>query len=267
MASDEGQRARTRSVFSPEALLSHTVLVTGGTRGIGRFIAEHLGRHGARVVLTGRSPDDALSVAEELMAAGIDATGYALEVSSTESIEDLANRIDREIGGADVVVNNAGTNIPQRALDVSEEAWDTVQAANLKGTFFVSQALARRWVAGDTNGTIVNVASQAGLVAIDLRAAYCSSKAGVINLTRELALEWAEYGIRVNAVAPTFVLTPMTEPMFSEEGFRNKVLSMIPMGRVAQPHEVADAVLYLASEASAFVTGHTLVVDGGWTIH
>ena len=117
------------------------------------------------------------------------------------------------------------------------------------------------------SGTIVNIASQAGLVAIDLRAAYCSSKAGVVNLTRELALEWAEHGIRVKAVAPTFVRTSMTESMLADERVEQQVLSMIPLGRVAAVDDVAAAVLFLTSEAAASITGHTLVVDGGWTIH
>jgi NAD(P)-dependent dehydrogenase (short-subunit alcohol dehydrogenase family) len=261
------ERANLRSPFAPDAMRGETVLITGGSKGIGRGIATYLGRHGARVLLTSRKSSVAESVAGELQEQGLDAAGYALEVADRGSIEKLAERVWGEHGSIGVLVNNAGTNIPEKALDVSEESWDVVQAANLKGTFFMSQAVARRWVKDGIPGAVVNISSQAGLVAIDERAAYCSSKAGVVNLTRELALEWAEYGIRVNSVAPTFVQTPMTEPMLADPTFSARVTAMIPLGRVALPEEVAAATLFLASPAAELITGHTLVVDGGWTIH
>ena len=253
--------------FSEKALAGMRVVVTGGTRGIGHGIAAFLGRHGAEVLLTGRSGTAAEEVAASFRSSGIESQGYELEVTSASSITRLVDSLWSDHGGVHCLVNNAGTNIPQPALEVTEEAWDTVQDANLKGTFFMSQAVARKWVSFGLSGTIVNIASQAGLVAIDLRAAYCSSKAGVVNLTRELALEWAELGIRVNAVAPTFVRTSMTESMLADERFEQEVLSMIPLGRVATVDDVAAAVLFLMSGAAACITGHTLVVDGGWTIH
>jgi NAD(P)-dependent dehydrogenase (short-subunit alcohol dehydrogenase family) len=253
--------------FSDDVLAGMRVIITGGTRGIGHGVAAYLGRHGAEVLVTGRSGTAAEDVAAALRSRGIAAHGYELEVTDASSINRLVDSLWRDHGGVHCLVNNAGTNIPQPALDVTEEAWDTVLDANLKGTFFMSQAVARRWVSSRLSGTIVNIASQAGLVAIDLRAAYCSSKAGVVNLTRELALEWAAQGIRVNAVAPTFVRTSMTESMLADERFEQEVLSMIPLGRVAAVDDVAAAVLFLASGAAAFITGHTLVVDGGWTIH
>lgn len=254
------------SSFASDALADRTALVTGGTRGIGIAVARNLARHGAEVVITGRLEADAVRVAEALAEEGLAVRGRELEITDLSAAGDLVDRVFEELGTVDVLVNNAGTNIPQSAVDVTEEAWDTIHDANLKGLFFFTQAVARRWIEARGRGVVVNVASQAGLVAIDLRAAYCSSKAGVINLTRELALEWAQHNIRVNAVAPTFVLTPMTEPMLEAPGFRSKIIDMIPLGRVAEAHEVADAILFLASEASRFITGHTLVVDGGWTI-
>jgi NAD(P)-dependent dehydrogenase (short-subunit alcohol dehydrogenase family) len=255
------------SPFSPSALAGKTALVTGGSKGIGRAIATYLGRHGARIILTSRDSSTAEAVARELADEGLDTVGFDLEVAEPASAEGVADRAWRELGGVDLLVNNAGTNIPQKAMDVTETAWDAIHSANLKGAFFMAQAVARRWLADERPGTIVNIASQAGLVAIDKRAAYCSSKAGVINLTRELALEWAEHGIRVNAVAPTFVQTPMTEPMLADPAFMASVNSMIPLGRVAEPDDVSAATLFLCTEASSLVTGHTLVVDGGWTIH
>lgn len=256
-----------RPTFAPTALAGRTALVTGGSRGIGRAVAEYFGRHGAKVCVTSRSQERASAVARELADLGVDATGYAFDVTDVEGAARLAGAITADHGACEILVNNAGTNIPQQALETTEEAWDTVHDANLKGLFFTSQAMARAWVEAGSGGVIVNISSQAGLVAIDLRAAYCSAKAGVVNLTRELALEWARHGIRVNSVAPTFVSTPMTEPMFEDESFRQRVLSMIPMGRIATTEEVAAATLFLASDAASLITGHTLVVDGGWTIH
>jgi 2-deoxy-D-gluconate 3-dehydrogenase len=250
------------SPFAADALAGLTALVTGATRGIGRGVAAYLARLGARVLVTGRSQEAASHAAAELGGA----EGIALDVADPDSIG-AAVETAWAGGGIDVLVNNAGTNIPQKALEVTRAAWDEVVTTNLTGLFFMSQAVARRWVAEGRAGNIVNIGSQSGLVALDLRAAYCASKAGVVNLTRELAFEWAEHGIRVNCVAPTFVLTPMTRPMLDDPGFARGVLDMIPLGRLAEPDEVAAAVAYLATPAAAMITGHTLVVDGGWTIH
>jgi NAD(P)-dependent dehydrogenase (short-subunit alcohol dehydrogenase family) len=257
-----------RSPFARDALAGTRVLVTGGSRGMGRGVASYLGSHGASVVLTSRSLEDAEKTAAALREQGVkDAQGRELDVTSLDSITRLVEQLWDDQAEVQALVNNAGINIPQPALDVTEEAWNTVLDVNLKGTFFMSQAVAQRWISAGRQGAIVNIASQAGIVGIDLRAAYGSGKAGVINLTRELALEWAAHGIRVNSVAPTFVSTSMTRPMLAEKEFRQKVLSMIPLGRLAAIEEVAAAVMFLVSQGAPIVTGHTLVVDGGWTIH
>jgi 2-deoxy-D-gluconate 3-dehydrogenase len=157
-------------------------------------------------------------------------------------------------------------NVPQMAFDVTEEAWDRVLDVNLKGLFFMAQAVGRRMRdQRPQGGAIVNVASQMGLVGYTKRAAYCSSKAAVVNLSRVLAFEWAECNIRVNAVCPTFVLTPLTQPMFEDPEFKADVYRRIPLGRLASPEDVAQAVVYLAGPTAAMVTGHALAVDGGWT--
>jgi 2-deoxy-D-gluconate 3-dehydrogenase len=147
---------------------------------------------------------------------------------------------------------------------VTEADWDLVQDVNLKGLFFLSQRVARRMKA-DGGGRIINVASINGVVGYNRRAAYCSSKAGVVNLTRVLALEWANLGINVNAIGPTFILTPLTQSTFDDPEQLQDLLGRIPLGRVGQPEDVVGAVVFLASPAAALVTGHTLMVDGGWT--
>ncbi|MGN6759551.1 MAG: SDR family NAD(P)-dependent oxidoreductase, partial [Thermomicrobiales bacterium] len=188
-----------------------------------------------------------------------------LDLLQLDTIGAMVDQAVAHFGRIDILVNNAGINIQRMALDVTEDDWDKVLDVNLKGLFFTSQAVARVMVRQGTGGKIVNIASQMGVVGYIKRAAYCSSKAGVVNLSRVLAFEWAEYGIRVNCIGPTFVETPLTAPMFEDKAFRDDVLHRIPLGRLGKPEDVVGAVVYLASPASDMVTGHTLLVDGGWT--
>ena len=187
-----------------------------------------------------------------------------LRLPEIDSIDAFVAGAVEGLGRIDILVNNAGVNIPADALDLTEADWDSVQDVNLKGLFFLSQRVARRMKA-DGGGRIINMASINGVVGYYKRAAYCSSKAGVVNLTRVLALEWAQYGINVNAIGPTFILTPMTQSTFDDPAQRQDLLGRIPLGRVGQPEDVVGAVVFLASPAAAMVTGHTLMVDGGWT--
>jgi NAD(P)-dependent dehydrogenase (short-subunit alcohol dehydrogenase family) len=174
------------------------------------------------------------------------------------------NATEKVFGRIDILINNAGINRPQPAEDVSEEAWDAVMNTNVKGLFFCAQAVGRVMIR-QKKGKIINVSSQAGEVGIAQRAAYCSSKGAVNQLTKVLALEWAEHHINVNAIGPTFIETPFTKPMFDKPGFRDFVVNKIPWGRVGKPEDVTGAVIYLASEAADLVTGHNLLRDGGWT--
>jgi NAD(P)-dependent dehydrogenase (short-subunit alcohol dehydrogenase family) len=172
----------------------------------------------------------------------------------------------QESGGIDLLVNNAGVNVPKPALELTDQDWDTVFDTNLKGSFFLTTALAQHWVDRGTPGAIVNVASQAGIVGIEERAAYGTSKAGLIHLTKILALEWAPAGIRVNAVAPTFVRTELTASTLSRPEWAAELLSRIPIGRFGEPEDIAGAVAFLLSDAASLITGHTLAIDGGYTI-
>ncbi len=237
--------------------------MTGASRGLGAAIAVGLAEAGAHVAVAGRSRPELEGVAQRIRELGRQAVVVQADVTQVPEVQQMVAEAEAELGPLDILVNNAGINLPRPALEITEEEWDLVLDTNLKGLFFTAQAADRRMVAR-RSGRIVNMASQMGFVGFYFRAAYCASKAGVVNLTRVLAVEWAPYGVTVNAVAPTFVETPMTRGMLEDPWFREEVLRRIPMGRLADPQDVVGAVLYLASDAAAMVTGHTLLVDGGW---
>jgi NAD(P)-dependent dehydrogenase (short-subunit alcohol dehydrogenase family) len=222
-------------------------LVTGASRGIGHDVALALSAAGAKVVAGLREP-----------AAGpVDAV--ELDLRDVASIRRAVDEVKPEI-----LVNNAGVGTNHDALDATEAEWDEVLQVNLKGLFFACQAAGRHMVERG-RGRIVNMSSQAGHVGIRRHAAYCASKGGVELLTKVLALEWAQHGVTVNAVAPTFVRTPGTADRLAQPEFLTDVLTRIPTGRVATTAEVAAAVIFLASDAAAMVNGTSLLVDGGWT--
>ena len=235
-------------------------LVTGASRGLGAGIADALKEAGATVAGTSREQGSAEQVAERLGSVPV-----AMDVSDVGSVRAGVDRVAAELGRLDILVNNAGLNIPQGIFDVDEGSWDAVVDTNLKGTFFAAQAAARHMVAGGEGGRIINVASQAGVVGIEERSAYGASKGGAVVLTKVLAIELAQRGITVNAVAPTFIATELTRGTLEDPAWRERILSRIPLGRVGEVEEVAAAAVYLASPAAALVTGHTLLVDGGWT--
>jgi len=242
------------------------VVVTGAGSGIGRAIAIAAAEAGADCVPC-ELPEkisDLEEVCEQIRGLGRKAVPLPLALPNLDSIDAMVEKAVEEMGRIDVLVNNAGVNIPRDALEVSEADWDRVMDVNLKGLFFMSQRAARKMVTTG-GGKIVNIASQNGVIGYYKRAAYCSSKAGVVNLTRVLALEWAEHKINVNTVGPTFILTPLTQSTFDDPVLREDLLSRIPLGRVGQPEDVVGSVVFLASPAADMITGHTLLVDGGWT--
>ncbi len=242
-------------------------LVTGAGSGIGQAIAIGLAQAGAEVALTelpGRERAAAQTV-QQVETAGRTGVAWPLDVTRLANINEVVAGVVSRFGRIDILVNNAGMNIHRLALEVSEEDWDRVLDVNLKGAFFMAQAVARQAMVPQEGGKIVNIASQHGVVGLHHRAAYCSSKAGLVNLTRVLALEWAPYRINVNAVGPTFIETPLSRPTFEEPAFRAEILGRIPLGRYGKPEDVAGAVVFLASPAADLVTGHTLLIDGGWT--
>jgi NAD(P)-dependent dehydrogenase (short-subunit alcohol dehydrogenase family) len=243
------------------ALLDQVAVVTGAGRGIGRGCALALAEAGADVVAIARTRGDVESVAEEVEGLGRSARAVVCDVTNARRLERVMRSLDR----VDVLVNGAGTNIPEPFLDVAESALDTLLAVNVKGTFLAAQAAARRMVAIGQGGTIVNLSSQMGHVGAANRSVYCATKHAVEGLTKALAVELAPHGIRVNAVAPTFIETPMTAPFLADEEFRAEVEDRIPLGRVGSVSDVVGAVVFLASPAAGLVTGTSLLVDGGWT--
>jgi NAD(P)-dependent dehydrogenase (short-subunit alcohol dehydrogenase family) len=243
-------------------------LVTGASRGIGRAIARALAEAGADVAVTSRNGDDGEPVARDIRAAGRRSLALLLDVRHAQSIRVCFERLDREFGGLDVLVNNAGTNIPQDLLHVDEASWDTVVDTDLKGLVFVTQAAAQRMIAAKQGGRVVNIASIYGVVGRRERVSYSAAKAGVVNITRTLALELAPHGITVNAIGPSIIETDLTrERLRSIPGYREEEIGRTPLGRLGTPEDVAAAALYFASPDASFVTGQTLLVDGGTSAH
>jgi 2-dehydro-3-deoxy-D-gluconate 5-dehydrogenase len=244
-------------------------LVTGAGSGIGRACAIALAADGANIVVTELPGKLELAEATVKDVQDLGGRGIAvpLDVRDLGQIGQCATDSAAFAGRIDILVNNAGVNVRRFAFDVSEADWDAVIDVNLKGVFFMAQAVGR--IMRDQSpagGSIINMSSVMGLIGYFQRAAYCSSKAAVVNLTRVLAVEWAEHNIRVNAVCPTFVDTPLTRPMFeSQPEFTADVMKRTLLGRLATPEEIAAAVVYLAGPGAAMVHGHALAVDGGWT--
>jgi 2-dehydro-3-deoxy-D-gluconate 5-dehydrogenase len=253
----------------PEAfqLTDQVALVTGAAGGLGSAIAAALAGAGAHVALADLPSRhaDSLVLARRLESAhGVRTCVVDMDVLDVSNIGAAVTAAEAELGPLDVAVANAGIAIRKPALELTEEDWDKVLDIDLKGVFFTCQAAARGMVVRQ-KGSIVAIASQNGVVGMEERAAYCAAKAGVVNMVRVLALEWAKVGVRVNAVGPTFVETALTQRALDNPETRAGILSRIPMGRLGTAQEVANAVLFLASPAASLITGTCLLADGGWT--
>lgn len=254
--------------FSRFELPGRVVVVTGAGRGIGRVIACDAVKSGARVAVGSRTVSELESLNAEISALGGECFHVPLDVTKVNSIQQFIDAAVGHYGGIDVMVNNAGYNKVGAALDYDEELFDLIIDTNLKSVFFGSQIAARAMIDADKGGSIINISSQAGVVGAPERGPYSGAKAGVNNMTRTLAAEWAEHGIRVNAVAPTVTRSHMSEAaMSASQAFADAVATKnLLRGDLAEPEEISAPVIFLASDAASMITGHTLVVDGGWTI-
>ncbi|WP_406677110.1 SDR family NAD(P)-dependent oxidoreductase [Moorella sp. ACPs] len=240
-------------------------LVTGSTKGIGYGIALALAENGADLIITSRHQEDCEKVAETIRGMGRRALAKASDVTDAASIKALVEAAIKEYGRIDVLVNNAGTAITKRAEDLEEADWNRVINVDLKGVFLCSIEVGKQMIA-QKKGKIINVASILGLVGERMVLPYCVAKGGVIQMTRALALEWARYNIQVNAICPGYVLTPMNEAdIKGNEKIYNNIIKKTPLRRLGEIEDMVGAVIYLASEASNYMTGQIMVVDGGWT--
>ncbi|OPZ75536.1 MAG: 2-dehydro-3-deoxy-D-gluconate 5-dehydrogenase [Firmicutes bacterium ADurb.Bin456] len=239
-------------------------LVTGSTKGIGYGIAMGLANAGADLVIVSRHQDDCDRVAGEVRNKLCDAVGIATDITKRDQVESLVTKAIAKFGRIDILVNNAGTAITKKTEDLTEEDFDRVVNLDQRAVFVMSQTVGR-FMIKQGGGIIVNVASVLGLVGERQVLPYCVSKGGVIQMTRALALEWAKYNVRVNALCPGYVITPMNEADLKNEKIFNHIVKNIPMRRLGSVEEVASAALFLASDASSYMTGQCLIVDGGWT--
>jgi NAD(P)-dependent dehydrogenase (short-subunit alcohol dehydrogenase family) len=238
------------------------ILVTGGSSGFGRHFAHFLADRGAKVTLAARRPEALASVVAEIGASGGKAQSVVLDVTRAESIDRAIEQAEVKFGPIHAVVNNAGVTATMPALDQDERAWDNVIDTNLKGVWLVAQAAAKRMVANKVQGSIVNIASILGLRVAGAVAPYAISKAGVIQMTKALALEWARYGIRVNALAPGYFATELNDDFFeSEQG--KALVKRVPQRRLGHLNELDGPLLLLISSAGSFMTGSVVAVDGG----
>lgn len=246
------------------SLSGQVALVTGGGRGIGAAIAVGLAEAGADVVLVGRNELALGETAQRISALGRRALPLSADVTDLDELPGLIARAEEQLGPLTVLVNNAGGNRPQKFLEVTLESFEYIFRLNLTSAFFLSQAAAVHMVSRGY-GRIIHISSQLGLVGQPHRSVYSAAKGALIALTRTMALELSPMGVTVNAVAPTVTPTEATAHLLDDPAYQSEVLRRLPAGRMGTPDDVAAAVRYLASPSAAMVTGHTLVVDGGWT--
>lgn len=246
-------------------LRGKVAMVTGSTRGLGETAAKALAKAGADVAICGRNRDDLDRVSSAIKELGRDSAGFFLDVTSKESVVKGVDGIMNHFGKVDILVNNAGVNHRVPALEFPEEAWDRIIDTNLKGYFLVAQAVAPQMLERGY-GKVINISSILGTVALPNQLAYASSKGGVDQMTKVMALEWAKEGVRVNAIGPTYFETDLVTQIRNDPERFNFINERTPMGRWGYLPELEGIVIFLASPASDFITGQTIYIDGGWTI-
>ncbi len=246
----------------PDALAGRVAIVTGAGRGIGRAIALALAAAGADVSLAGRTERELALVADEVAALGREALAVPTDVTDADQVEALVERTGRDLGRLDILVNNAGVLLVRPLLETTDAEWDAVLDTNLRATFLCSRS-AGRVLTEQGSGKIIDVASHVGIVGMASVASYCASKGAVIQLTKALAVEWDPFGVQVNAIAPGYIETDMNAELRARPGELDRALRLIPARRMGRPEELGPLAVLLASPASDFMTGETIVIDGG----
>ena len=246
------------------SLEGKVALITGGSRGIGRSIALQFADAGADVVVSSRKLPDLEKVADEIRKMGRRSLAVSAHNAKMEDLKNLMSRVKEEFGRLDILVNNAVANpVMADVLHMEEAPFDLIMSANIKGYYFLSQAAAKMMVEQGTGGAIINIASVGGIFVTPGLGPYCISKAAIIMMTRCLAVELGSHKIRVNCIAPGIIKTKFSEALWSNEKLMADYLKKMPLGKIGQPEEIARTALYLATEASGFMTGSTLIIDGG----
>jgi NAD(P)-dependent dehydrogenase (short-subunit alcohol dehydrogenase family) len=255
------------TVMDKFALKSRVAIVTGAAQGLGRAMAQALAEAGASIAIPDINGDGAKQAATELAELGGDTLAIACDVTDREQVSAMVDEVHEKLGGPDILVNNAGIVRWAPAEEMSWEDWNDVVRVNLDGVFLCCQAAARHMLAQE-KGSIVNIASMSGFVVNhpQQQTSYNASKAAVVHLTKSLAAEWAPRGVRVNAMAPGYMNGPMAGPFLEQPEYYDNWIGRTPMGRPGEPEELGPAVVFLASDASSFMTGHTLVIDGGYCV-
>ena len=251
--------------FSQIDLSGKVALVTGGSKGIGHAMAIGLATVGADIIIVSRNLQEGQAAAKKVEALGRKAIAISCDVTSKSAVEAMVAESVKTMGKIDILVNNAGMNIRKLVVDIEEKDFDAVINTNLKGVFLVGQSVGKQMIKQNTGGKIINVASVMAAVGVPMLNSYCASKGGIIQMTKVWALEWAEYGITVNAIGPAYIHTPMTEGWLTDPERFNFIKSMTPLQRLGTPEEVAGPVVFLSSDWSSYITGTTLYIDGGWT--
>jgi gluconate 5-dehydrogenase len=249
--------------FPSADLTGKSALVTGGSKGIGFGMAQALAHAGADIVIVSRNLAEGETAARQMRDMGRKSIALSCDVTSPVQVSEMVKKAVEAFGKIDILLNNAGMNIRKPVTEIAEEDWDKVLDTNLKGIFLVAQAVGREMIKRKS-GKVINIASIFGVVGIPWLASYCSSKGGVVQLTRVLALEWAQYNINVNCIGPAYIRTPMTAGWLNDKERLDAILSCTPLGRLGEVEDLAGPVVFLASDWSNYVTGHTLLVDGGW---
>lgn len=253
--------------FAPTALQDKVAIVTGGGTGIGRIIAREMAKVGAHIVVASRNPDHINPAAEEVQQLGRQSLAVSVDVRVPEQIDNLVKATLDKFGRIDILVNNHGALFQCAVEDLSPGGWNAIIGINLTGVFLCSRAVGKVMIQ-QQQGKIINMVSVAGLHGSPLTAPYGAAKAGVMNFTKSLAMEWSKHHIYVNAVAPGPILTASgRDLLWSSPDLQQKVRERVPLGRYGEPEEVANAVIFLASDASSYITGETLYVDGGPPLH